>query len=110
MGRWQAAGLAEGPIARATTKRTVAKAKALRRTLSLPEALLWTRLKGSSLHFRKHPIGPYVLDFYCASTKLAIEVDGVAHDAGDRPMRDERRTAWLSERGIRTFGYRHETF
>jgi very-short-patch-repair endonuclease len=43
------------------------RAKALRRTMSLPEVLLWKAIKGGAidrLQFRKqHPIGPYVLDF-----------------------------------------------
>ena len=73
-------------MARGTSKKTVARAKALRRSLSLPEAMLWARLKGSDVHFRKqHPVGPYIVDFYCASRKLAIEVDGEAHNFGDCP-------------------------
>jgi very-short-patch-repair endonuclease len=77
------------------------KARWSRRNLSLPEKLLWVRLRGAEVRFRKqHPIGPYVLDFYCASSKLAIEVDGFAHDTGDRPQRDERRTGWLRAQGI----------
>ena len=86
---------------RTSPGRNVASARRLRRQLSLPETLLWARLKGSDLHFRKqHPIGPYVLDFYCASAKLAIEVDGFSHDAGTRPQRDEARTHWLNSEGI----------
>jgi very-short-patch-repair endonuclease len=81
-------------------------AKTLRRKLSLPEGLLWRAVKGrklNGLHFRKqHPIGPYVLDFYCDSAKLAVEVDGQGHSFGDRPQRDARRDAWLAEKGIRT--------
>jgi very-short-patch-repair endonuclease len=77
------------------------KARWSRRNLSLPEKLLWVRLRGAEVRFRKqHPIGPYVLDFYCASAKLAIEVDGAAHDFGDRPRRDELRTQWLKSQGI----------
>ncbi len=49
---------------------------------------------------RQHPIGPYVLDFYCAKARLAIELDGASHDMGDRPQRDMRRNAWLKARGI----------
>jgi very-short-patch-repair endonuclease len=76
-------------------------ARRLRRELSLPENLLWVRIRRGELHFRRqHPIGEYVLDFYCAAAKLAIEVDGVAHDFGDRPQRDERRTEWLNEQHI----------
>jgi very-short-patch-repair endonuclease len=82
------------------------RAKALRRTLSLPEALLWRALKGGAverLRFRKqHPVGPYVLDFYCHAAKLAVEVDGASHGAGDRPARDARRDAWLADQGIAT--------
>jgi very-short-patch-repair endonuclease len=64
-------------------------AKSLRRKLSLPEGLLWRAIKGrklDGLHFRKqHPIGPYVLDFYCDEARLAIEVDGQSHSFGDLP-------------------------
>ena len=78
-------------------------ARRLRRELSLPEKLLWVRLRRAEVRFRRqHPIGRYVLDFYCPAAKLAIEVDGAAHDFGDRPQRDEARTAWLRTEGIET--------
>ncbi len=81
--------------------RAYKKARKFRRELSLPEKLLWVRLRGAELRFRRqHPIGPYVLDFYCPEAKLAIEVDGAVHDFGDRPQRDERRTQWLKSEGI----------
>jgi very-short-patch-repair endonuclease len=70
--------------------------------MSLPEVLLWQRLRGSpqGIAFRKqHAIDPYVADFYCAGPKLVIEVDGEAHNRGDRPKRDETRTDFLRERG-----------
>ena len=70
--------------------------------MSLPEVLLWQRLKGSPLgiSFRKqHPIGACRADFYCAASKLIIEVDGIAHDMGDRPQRDVMRTAALETQG-----------
>jgi very-short-patch-repair endonuclease len=72
--------------------------------MSLPEILLWQRLKGSpeGIAFRKqHPIDPYVADFYCSAARLIIEVDGEAHDRGHRPRRDEVRTAFLEEKGYR---------
>ncbi len=49
---------------------------------------------------RQHPIGPYVLDFYCAKARLAVEVDGISHDMGDRPQRDTRRDARLRAQGV----------
>lgn len=89
---------------RQTTKATVARARRLRRAMSPPEIRLWQilRERPEGLKFRhQHPAGPDVLDFYCASAKLAIELDGIAHEMGDNPVRDERRDAWLSKRGYR---------
>lgn len=83
--------------------RNVPAARQHRRALSLPEVLLWDRLRGSpgGVKFRRqHPVGAYVLDFYCAKAKLGIEIDGIAHDRGDRPVRDLQRDAWLAEQGI----------
>jgi very-short-patch-repair endonuclease len=74
--------------------------------MSLPEVLLWRllRTRPGGFKFRhQHPLGPYVLDFFCHEAALAIEVDGVSHDMGNNPARDERRDAWLVKRGIRTF-------
>ena len=72
--------------------RAYKNARRFRRELSLPEKLLWVRIRRGELHFRRqHPVGEYVLDFYCPAAKLAIEVDGAAHDFGDRPARDDRR-------------------
>lgn len=76
-------------------------ARRSRRNLSLPEKLLWVRLRGAVPRIRRqHPLGPYILDFYCPAAKLAIEVDGIAHDLGDRPERDQARTEWLDGQGI----------
>ena len=80
----------------------VYEARAARRKMSLPEVLLWQRLKGSpqGIAFRKqHPIGGYRADFYCPAAKLVIEVDGAAHDMGDRPERDVERTKLLEAKG-----------
>ncbi len=89
---------------RATTKDTVAKARALRRAMSPPEARLWQALRGrpEGLKFRRqHPVGPFVLDFYCPKAKLGIEVDGEVHGMGGNPERDQARDAWFEERGFR---------
>jgi very-short-patch-repair endonuclease len=57
---------------------------------------------------RQHPVGPYILDFYCSAAHLAIEVDGLAHDNAARARQDERRRAWLAERGITTLRVRSD--
>ena len=87
---------------------TIRRAKRLRRTLTPPEARLWVALrqKPDGLKFRRqHPIGRYVLDFYCDAAKLAVEVDGAAHDIVDIAVRDRRRDAWLDESGIMTLRF-----
>jgi len=84
---------------------TFERARRLRRTMSLPEVLLWQGLRGhrcAGLRFRRqHPIGPYILDFYCADARLAVEVDGATHDYEERARLDARRDAWLAEQDIR---------
>lgn len=83
----------------------IAKARNLRREMSLPEVLLWNLLRRSpdGVRFRRqHELCDYFLDFDCARVKLCIEVDGIAHDMGDRPERDEARNAQLAAMGIET--------
>jgi very-short-patch-repair endonuclease len=79
--------------------------RTLRRTMSLPEVLLWKQLrrKATGRKWRKqHPAGPYTLDFYCDAVELCVEVDGESHSMGRAPARDVRRDAWLAARGIST--------
>ncbi|WP_324076576.1 MAG: DUF559 domain-containing protein [Erythrobacter sp.] len=79
-------------------------ARAQRQSPSLPEGLLWRELRGKAggLKFRRqHPVGRYVLDFYCAAAKCGFEIDGIAHDMGALPQRDRARDAWLGEQGLR---------
>jgi very-short-patch-repair endonuclease len=45
-------------------------------------------------------MGPYVLDFFCAAARLAIEIDGMSHDVENRHERDRRRDAWLEARRV----------
>ena len=83
---------------------TQRKAKALRASLTLPEVLLWQalRTRPGGLKFRRqHPAGRYVLDFFCASLQLAVEIDGEVHGFGDRAQGDEERDAWLRAQGVR---------
>jgi very-short-patch-repair endonuclease len=86
-------------------KATRTRARALRRRMSLPEVLLRRGLRREALggHFRRqHPVGVYVLDFYCDRAKLAVEVDGQTHSLLGAPERDAKRDAWLETPGIRT--------
>lgn len=81
------------------------RAKAFRRRMTPPEARLWRFLRAHRLHGygfrRQHPMGPFILDFYCPEARLAVEVDGAVHDDPERIERDRRRTAWLGRQGVR---------
>jgi very-short-patch-repair endonuclease len=83
---------------------TSKRAKALRRALTPPELMLWTRLKhrwpDMPVFRNQHPLGPYIVDFYCPAAKLAIEIDGAAHGEDDQIAHDERRDAWLGSQGV----------
>jgi very-short-patch-repair endonuclease len=84
---------------------SVKHARRLRKEMSLPEVLLWRLLRGQpqGVKFRRqHPSSRIDMDFYCSDALLCIEIDGMAHDMGDRPQRDVRRDAWLKSEGIET--------
>ncbi|MDO9222100.1 MAG: DUF559 domain-containing protein [Caulobacter sp.] len=86
--------------------RSPARARAHRQTMTPSETALWRVLRANrfkGLRFRRqHPFGPYVLDFYCDHAKLAVEVDGGAHQYDDQMSRDAARDAWVAQRGVRT--------
>ncbi|MFN3779115.1 MAG: endonuclease domain-containing protein [Brevundimonas aurantiaca] len=85
-------------------RQTRDRARQLRRSLTLPEVLLWQALRQRGLkgaRFRRqHPLGPYILDFYCDAARLAVEIDGSSHEAPDQARHDARRTDWLSRRDV----------
>ncbi len=74
------------------------------------EDQLWMALRDGRLggmNFRRqHPVGPFILDFYCPKKKLCIEVDGAVHD-GQREL-DEARTEALGTLKIRVIRFRNE--
>ena len=85
------------------------RAAVMRRSMTPPEARLWSRLKGGQLEGfkfrRQHPVGRYILDFYCSAAKVAIEVDGAVHDVETQVDHDRARTAWLDGQGIRVLRF-----
>lgn len=94
---------------RGTTTQIEANAVDLRKAQTPTEAVLWDRLRNrqlDDLKFRRqHPIGRYILDFYCAELKLAVELDGESHES--RQQYDLARTAWLNELGIEVLRFQN---
>ena len=79
--------------------------KDLRKNLTPAEAAFWKMVKSSKFEGRKfvrqHSVGNYILDFYCPSEKLAVELDGARHFSGAGAAEDRERTEYLDSKGIR---------
>jgi len=68
------------------------------------ERLVWRLLRNRQLAgaklCRQHQFGPYILDFYCAEHRLAVEVDGGQHCHDDQVDKDAIRMRYLEGRGV----------
>lgn len=78
--------------------------RALRKNLTPAEAFLWNHIKSKKLDGkrfqRQHSIEYYIVDFYCASEKLVIELDGEVHNSPQAVLKDTIRTTRLNELGF----------
>ncbi len=78
-----------------------ARAKQFRQTMTPAEKKLWQHLRNGQLNGawfrRQHAVGPYIVDFFCATAKLVVEVDGDSHGDSEQARRDAERTRWLNE-------------
>ena len=84
-------------------------ARALRRNQTGEEKELWRALRGrqfAGFKFRRqYVVAGYVLDFYCADAKLAVELDGGQHGLPGKIQQDEGREKCLAEQGIDTIRF-----
>ena len=80
------------------------RARAMRKAMTEPELMLWSRLRGHRQdrpRFRRqHPVGSIILDFYCSAARLAVEVDGSTHWDDDARAKDAARDGWLRGQGV----------
>ena len=85
----------------------VPAAKALRKNMTPEERHLWyDYLRAYPVRIlRQKPIGTYIVDFYCASAKLVIELDGSQHFESEGLESDARRDAYLREQGLTVLRY-----
>jgi len=76
----------------------------LRKKATEPERILWRHLRNRNFagykFRRQHPLDGYVLDFYCPSAKLAIELDGGGHNYRTGQIRDRTRSEFLARYGV----------
>jgi cyclase len=86
-------------------------ARELRNNATHAETILWGYLKTKpwGCKFRRqHPYSIYILDFYCHSLKLIIEVDGSIHDLQEVKKNDMIREASLEKDGFQILRFRNE--
>ena len=81
------------------------QARDLKQNLTGPERKLWfCFLKEQKPRFHcQKIIGPYIVDFFCAELRLAIELDGESHE--ETALQDELRTEYLHAQGIRVLRF-----
>jgi very-short-patch-repair endonuclease len=94
--------------------RSLTHRRALRTDGTDAEAALWfhrrdRRISGFKFR-RQHPIGPFIVDFYCPERHLAIELDGGQHFEPPAQAYDERRTTFLQNQGVRVIRFSNDLF
>lgn len=91
-------------MARRTETRIATRANALRKAMTEPEVMLWSRLKGRGtgrpIFRRQFAFGSLIFDFYCPAAQLAIEIDGATHWTEAKRAKDQARDAWLAGQGL----------
>jgi very-short-patch-repair endonuclease len=87
-----------------TSTKIANRARALRKSMTEPEIMLWSRLKGRGrgqpIFRRQFAYETLIFDFYCPAGKLAIEIDGSTHWDDDKQLKDYARDTWLASRGV----------
>jgi len=86
--------------------------KELRNNGTPAEAILWTHLKGKQLDGRKfrrqHSIDNFIVDFFCYSENLIIELDGGYHKDAVEAMNDEMREEYLTQKGFKVLRFNNQ--
>jgi len=87
-------------------------AKELRKNMTPAEKMLWRFLRGRQLcglkFYRQVPIDRFIVDFYCSSKDLIIEVDGSVHDNEEQRSWDGEREVFLQRKRLRILRFRND--
>lgn len=91
---------------------TFLKAKVLREKMTIPEKLLFERLRKNQLlglRFKaQHPISQFIVDFYCHQLRLVIEIDGEIHENNEAKEYDSNRTIELEKFGLKVIRFKNK--
>lgn len=93
----------------------ISRAKKLRENRTEAETHLWhfirARRLGGYKFRRQHPLGNFIVDFYCPEKKLAVELDGEHHENEEQLAYDQKRACLLGHKGIKVLRYwNHDVF
>ena len=87
-------------------------AKQLRVSMTQAEILMWDKLKNKQFKDykfrRQHPLHHFIVDFYCHTLKLIIEIDGKYHDSEEQKKEDLIRTELLQFQGLKEIRFSNE--
>jgi very-short-patch-repair endonuclease len=87
-------------------------AREMRKEPTEAESILWSNLRNrklKNLKFRRQqPIEGFIIDFYCESARLGVEVDGEIHLNEEQRNFDQQRTEYLAEFGIRIVRFKND--
>lgn len=78
--------------------------------MTWPEKILWSRLRHSQLGYsfqRQAIVRGFVVDFWCPTARIAIELDGAVHDAPDKIEDDKRRDEFLAKSGVKCLRFQN---
>ncbi len=86
------------------------RARELRNNMTVAESKIWKEFLKSfpCTVLRQKPIDNYIVDFYCASLKLVIEIDGESHEDKDAIEYDRERTAILEGYGLKVIRFTND--
>lgn len=81
----------------------------LRKSMTKAEVIMWSKLRNKRLNGikfrRQHSFGRYIVDFYCHSLKLVIEIDGDSHVGEHAEGYDQIRQREIESQGIKVIRF-----
>ncbi len=94
---------------RSYDKELKSNSRRLRSNMTDAEQHLWQRLRRKQINgwqfYRQKPLGPYIVDFYCAAAHLVVELDGSQHFEDYHQRADQQRDAFLQGLGLRVLRF-----
>ena len=92
--------------------KTLRAAAILRKNMTLAELVLWKKLKDREIFKvkfrRQHPVGIYIVDFYCHELSLVIEIDGEIHNFPENKKSDLIRSDYLQNLGLKVIRFTND--